>query len=188
MKNIVLGLILYLSAGASVAEQAPPVELTPPLPKEAYASCAALDGALFVDGVPPEVGLTLHSRPRMNAIVTAVLPSSATGVVKGKCKRRLHNLWCQVTWGCLRGYARTVFLREGDRPHPLQWAEVTGVPVDRFLMLYSKADERATPAAAISPTARVSVLDCVAGAGGQEWCAVVWGDKTGWTRKQYLQF
>jgi len=188
MKNLIFGLVLCLPAGVCLAEQAPPEVQIPPLPKEAYASCAALDGSLFVDGIPPEVGLTLHSRPRMNATVTAVLPSSATGLVKEKCKKRLHNLWCQVTWGCLQGYARTVFLREGAASYPLQWGQVTGVPVDRFLMLYSAPDETATQAVAISPTAKVLVLDCVADASGQEWCAVVWGDKTGWAQKQYLQF
>jgi len=188
MKNIILGLILCLPAGVCLAEQAPPAELIPPLPKEAYANCTALDGALFVDGIPSGIVLTLHSRPRMNATVTGVLPSSATGVIKGKCKQRLHNLWCQVTWGCLQGYGRTVYLREGDPSHPQQWAQVTGVPVDTFLMLRSAPSEEADTAVAISPTAKVSVMDCVAGASGQEWCAVVWGDKTGWAQKQYLKF
>ena len=188
MKNLIFGLVLCLPAGVCLAEQAPPEVQIPPLPKEAYASCTALDGALFVDGIPSGIVLTLHSRPRMNATVTGVLPSAATGVVMGKCKQRLHNLWCQVTWGCLQGYGRTVYLREGDRSEPLQWGQVTGVPVDKFLMLHSAPDEGAPQAVAISPTAKGSVVDCVAGASEQERCAVVWGDNNGWALTQDLKF
>jgi len=124
----------------------------------------------------------------MNAAVTAVLPSTATGVVKGKCKQRLHNQWCQVTWGCLQGYARMFFLGENGPKRPSRWGQVTGLPADSFLMLYSAPTDGANKAVAISPTARISVMDCVMDVGGQDWCAVAWGDKTGWAQKQFLQF
>jgi len=51
MRNTILGLGLCLSVGVSLAEEASPAELITPLPKEAYASCAAQDGVLFVGGV-----------------------------------------------------------------------------------------------------------------------------------------
>ncbi len=189
MRRIVFGAALCLSATATLAEGTEPDELViPPLPTEAYASCAPLDGSVFVGGVLSEDGLPLYSRPRMNATITAVLPSTATGLVRGKCKQRLHNQWCWVTWGCLQGYGRTVFLGENGPSRPMRWAQVIGRPTDSFLMLYSAPDEGSVKAVAISPTARVSVLDCVTDAGGQDWCAVVWGDQTGWALKRYLQF
>ena len=72
----------------------------------------------------------------------------------------------------------------------LQTAKVTGLPVDGALMLYAAPTGHSEKVTAISPTAKVTVHECVVGNGGAvaEWCAVSAGSKSGWAPMSFLQF
>ncbi len=184
---LAIGAVLLIVQSA--AAQKKPAEVTRlPSTEDARTDCAPVLGTMSVIGAPGPQGVPLRAKRRMSARMTAVLPEAATGLVVSDCRVRLHNQWCRVTWGCLSGHARMVYIGTHADPAPRQRVRVARIAASATPALHVAPDSASERATAVPPSARLDVFDCVPGSDGQDWCAVAAGSLTGWVPQKDLVF
>ncbi len=151
-------------------------------------SCPALDGDFGIAGVKSNSTLAVRSGPGKQYDLVAELPYNASHVSVSSCT---GDNWCQVTYGCISGYASGANLERGRWHDGVAFTgsySVTDHPMDQKLNVRSGAGTNYTVIAELPPNALgVDVTDCQTEQGYKfRWCSLSWQGISGWAYGRYL--
>lgn len=192
-------LAAYEKPPAVEVEPDPPVYNPPvhnPPPATAQYSCPALDGRWSVTNIPVDDTLFVRSGPGSKNKAIGELPYNADGVRVQSCG---SNGWCNVTYGCIQGYAfGRKYLKQSRGGHRsteyLGYYSLVDVASNDTLNLRTGpgkskyGDEYGVVAELPYNATGVYVSDCEVKSGYKyRWCAVQWQNVSGWAYGRYLQ-
>ncbi|MGY3439206.1 MULTISPECIES: caspase family protein [unclassified Marinovum] len=177
----------------------PPVSppVTPPVtPPSSQYSCVPLNGQWSVTAIPTDDTLFVRSGAGSKFKAIGELPFNANGVRVQSCG---SNGWCQVTYGCTKGYAfGRKYLKQSQGGHPSSaYAgsySVVDVASNDTLNLRSGpgkskyGDEYGVVAELPYNATGVVVSDCQVKSNYRyRWCSVQWQNVSGWAYGRLLQ-
>ncbi|MDZ7576061.1 MAG: caspase family protein [Pseudotabrizicola sp.] len=175
------------SANASRANDRLAALRPPPVP-EYTGSCTPLNGSMSVTGVPPDDTLFLRQGGGTGFRAVGELAFNATGLHQVGCA----NNWCEVVYGCMRGYAAQKYLRTGAGSPPFSTQQgkysATGFAAGtRIPVLSGPSAQYAAVSELPAEATDIWVSDCDSKPGDPyAWCNVSWRNVAGWVYGGYL--
>ncbi|MFN4153790.1 MAG: caspase family protein [Paracoccaceae bacterium] len=171
----------------------PPVQQRPtaqrPPPTHDYTgSCAPLNGAISVTGITADDTLSLRQGPGSGTPEIGELAFNAAGAHAVGCA----NGWCEVVYGCMRGYAFQGYLRAdfaGPEFSVYQGIyRATGFAAGTWIPVLAGPADHYNPVSELPSEAyEIWVSTCDFNAGDPYgWCNVVWRNVVGWVYGAYL--